>query len=141
MSEPSAKKNILVIDDDRDLTRSIQAFLGGRGYTVTVAHNGTEGMAAIEAGQPDLIVLDIMMDYDAEGFNLAYKLKENPPTRKIPIVIFSGFPKELDKKLETFEFILGRDWPAAAMLEKPADLKELARVVANVLAEKPYEVA
>ncbi len=128
------KKNILVIDDDKDFVLSTKTFLEGRGYAVEAAHNGTEGWEKIQEKKPDLIVLDIMMDYETEGFNLAYKMKENQILQKIPIVIVSGFPQYLDKLSDKFEFILGRDWPAAAQFEKPVDLKELAGTIQRVLA-------
>ncbi len=127
------KKNVLLIDDDKDFVLSTKTFLEGRGYKVETAHNGTEGWAKILSGPPDLIVLDIMMDTDAEGFNLAYKLKERETTKKIPIVIVSGYPQHLKEKMDKFEFILGRDWPAAAQMEKPINLKELATTIGRVL--------
>jgi len=133
MTQP---KHILIVDDDRDLTGSMKAFLAARGYDVAVANNGTEGKAALAQRRPDLIVLDIMMDFATEGFNLAYSLKEDPSYRKIPILIVSGFPKELDTQGDKFDFILGRDWPAAGMLEKPIELKQLAAKIAEILAEE-----
>jgi CheY-like chemotaxis protein len=123
------KRSILMIDDDRDFVLSTKTFLEGRGYLVDTAHNGTEGWEKIQKGNPDLIVLDIMMDTDTEGFNLAYKMKDMETTRRIPIVIVSGFPQYLNEKLEKFEFILGREWPAVAQMEKPIKLKELAKII------------
>jgi two-component system alkaline phosphatase synthesis response regulator PhoP len=125
----AAKKRILMIDDDKDFVLSTKTFLEGRGYQVDTAHNGTDGWEKIQKGQADLIVLDIMMDTDTEGFNLAYKMKEMEATRRIPIVIVSGFPQHLDEKFEKFEFILGREWPAVAQMEKPIELKELAKII------------
>ncbi len=125
----TAKRNILLIDDDRDFVLSTKTFLEGRGYMVETAHNGTEGWEKIQKGKADLIVLDIMMDTDTEGFNLAYKMKDLEATRKIPIVIVSGFPQHLSEKFETFEFVLGRDWPAVAQMEKPIELKELVKII------------
>jgi CheY-like chemotaxis protein len=122
-------KRILMIDDDKDFVLSTKTFLEGRGYQVDTAHNGTDGWEKIQKGQADLIVLDIMMDTDTEGFNLAYKMKEMEATRRIPIVIVSGFPQHLDEKFEKFEFILGREWPAVAQMEKPIELKELAKII------------
>jgi CheY-like chemotaxis protein len=126
-------RNILLIDDDRDFVESTKTFLEGRGYTVDTACNGTEGLGKIKAGGPDLIVLDIMMDNDAEGFNLAYELKKDEARRKIPIVIVSGFSQHLSDKMDDFQFILGQEWPADAFLEKPIDLKELARTIGQIL--------
>jgi two-component system alkaline phosphatase synthesis response regulator PhoP len=125
----AAKKRILMIDDDKDFVLSTKTFLEGRGYEMDTAHNGTDGWEKIQKGQADLIVLDIMMDTDTEGFNLAYKMKEMEATRRIPIVIVSGFPQHLDEKFEKFEFILGREWPAVAQMEKPIELKELAKII------------
>jgi CheY-like chemotaxis protein len=125
----AAKKKILMIYDDKDFVLSTKTFLESRGYQVDTAHNGTDGWEKIQKGQADLIVLDIMMDTDTEGFNLAYKMKEMEATRRIPIVIVSGFPQHLDEKFEKFEFILGREWPAVAQMEKPIELKELAKII------------
>ncbi|MHB8771167.1 MAG: response regulator [Syntrophales bacterium] len=126
-------RNILLIDDDRDFVHSTKAFLEGRGYTVDTAFNGSEGLGKIRAGKPDLIVLDVMMDTDAEGFNLAYELRKDEARRKIPIVIVSGFSQHLSDKMDNFQFILGQEWPADAFLEKPVDLKELAKTIDRIL--------
>jgi CheY-like chemotaxis protein len=129
----SKNRNVLLVDDDRDFVLSTKTFLEGRGYAVDTAFNGTEGWEKIQAGKADLIVLDIMMDYDAEGFNLAYKIRQDEARRKIPIVIVSGFSQHLGEKMEHFQFVLGQDWPADAYFEKPVDLKELARSIDRTL--------
>ncbi len=128
--------NVLLIDDDRDFVLSTKTFLEGRGYTVETAYNGQEGWEKIKTGKANLIVLDIMMDYESEGFNLAYKLRQDELTKKIPIIIVSGFSQHLSGNMEKFEFILGRDWPADAYMEKPINLKELAAKIDNILLEK-----
>ncbi len=128
--------NVLLIDDDRDFVLSTKTFLEGRGYTVETAFNGQEGWEKIKSGKAKLIVLDIMMDYESEGFNLAYKLRQDELTKKIPIIIVSGFSQHLSGNMEKFEFVLGRDWPADAYMEKPINLKELAAKIDNILLEK-----
>ncbi len=128
------KKNILMIDDDKDFVLSTKTFLEGRGFKVETAHNGTDGWEKIKMGKADLLVLDIMMDTDNEGFNLAYKMKENEKTKKIPIIIVSGFSQHLKEKMDQFEFVMGRDWPAAAQMDKPINLKELAAAIGRILA-------
>ena len=134
-------KNILLIDDDRDFVHSTKAFLEGRGYVVDTAFNGAEGLGKIRAGKTDLIVLDIMMDHDAEGFNLAYELRQDDARRKIPIVIVSGFSQHLSDKMDNFQFILGQDWPADAFLEKPINLKELAKTIDRILPKTGGQIA
>jgi DNA-binding response OmpR family regulator len=128
------KRTILLIDDDKDFVMSTKVFLEGRGYLVETAFNGTEGWEKIQKGNIDLIVLDVMMDTDAEGFNLAFKMKDTQSTQKIPIVIVSGFPQHMEEKMDQFEFVLGRQWPAAAQMEKPIQLKELVKIVDRILA-------
>jgi DNA-binding response OmpR family regulator len=135
IEESMKKHTLLVVDDDKDLAQSVNAYLTARGYEVVTATNGTEAIAWLNEHQPDLIVLDVMMDYEAEGLNLAYKLHCDERTRKIPIVILSGFLKQLDTQYDKFEFLLGRDWPAAKMFEKPVKLAELADSIAALLRE------
>jgi two-component system, OmpR family, alkaline phosphatase synthesis response regulator PhoP len=127
-------KNILVVDDDRDLTKSIKTYFEARGYEVRVANCGAEGMKEIERQAPDLLLLDIMMDTDADGFNLAYTLKGKETYRRIPIVILSGFMDHLKDRSSSFEFVMGQDWPAVEEIKKPASLARISEVVERVLA-------
>ena len=127
-------KNLLVVDDDRDLTNSLKAYFEARGYGVQVAHSGAEGLNAIENARPDLIILDIMMDTDADGFNLAYSLKAKEAYQKIPIIIMSGFMEHLNDKSKSFEFVMGNDWPAVEEIKKPASLARIHAAVDRALA-------
>ena len=77
-------KRILMVDDDRDLVASVKAFLEARGYDVDTAHSGIEARERLAQRRPDLVVLDIMMDYDTDGFNVAYKLRDEPETEAHP---------------------------------------------------------
>lgn len=130
------KKQILVVDDDADLVRSIQTVLTAKGYTVSTAKNGAEGLAAIAKSVPDLIILDVMMDSDTEGFQVAYKLADSDATKRIPIILLSGFTDHIAKNYDAFESIQGREWPAAKFLKKPVTMNELANAVAEMFAEK-----
>lgn len=127
-------KNILLVDDDRDLVQTMKTFLEARGYAVATAYSGIEARDELKRLRPDLVVLDIMMDYDTDGFNVAYKLKNDPETVDIPVIIVSGFTKELETKTHIFEPMMYRDWPAARFFEKPVKLGELADAVADLLA-------
>jgi len=84
--------------------------------------------------RPDLMLLDIMMEYDADGFNLAFKLKEDENYRDIPIIILSGYMDHLKDKLKSFEFVMGRDWPAIADIKKPASLASIGEAIEKALA-------
>jgi len=127
-------KRILVVDDDRDLVQTTKAFLEARGYAVSTAHSGIEARDELAKQRPDLVVLDIMMDYDTDGFNVAYKLRDEPETARIPVIIVSGFTKELETKTHIFEPMMYREWPAAKFFEKPVKLGALADAIAGLLA-------
>ncbi len=140
----SAKK-ILVVDDDNDLVASIEAFLGARGFVVTTAGNSKEAYKRIVEDKPDLIVLDVMMDYDEEGMVLASALKTDGPTRDIPIVMLSGFNVQKDVREKVLASLMGQDWPAETFMQKPVRLAELAERIDILLARaeerrKPWPI-
>ena len=129
------KKRVLLVDDDKDLVGSLKVVLESNGFDVVTAHNGTDGLAQVAAQHPDAIVLDVMMDTDAEGFTVAYKLGSDPATRQIPIVLMTGFMDHMAAKRESFDFINGRDWPAAKLMKKPVPMPELLASIRQLLAE------
>ena len=129
----SAKK-ILVVDDDKDLVASLEAFLGARGFAVTTAGNSKEAYREIVDRRPDLIVLDVMMDYDEEGMVLASALKTDGPTRDIPIVMLSGFNVEKEVREKVLASLMGQDWPAETFMQKPVRLAELADRIDTLLS-------
>ncbi|UCE54467.1 MAG: response regulator [Desulfobacterales bacterium] len=135
MSTPA---DILIIDDDRDLVNSIEIILQTKDYQVRSAFDGKDGYAEIEKKIPDLILLDVMMATDTEGFDLAYKLKENPKYRDIPIVMITSFTQKMaEQGPDRFQHILGEAWPVSSFLEKPIAPEVLLSTVEKVLSEAP----
>ncbi len=126
-------KRILVVDDDRDLVETTKTFLEARGYVVSAAYSGAEARDELARQRPDLVLLDIMMEYDTDGFNLAFELRDEPEARRIPVIIVSGFTKELKTKTQVFEPMMYEDWPAVRFFEKPVKLAVLADAIAGVL--------
>jgi len=126
--------DILIIDDDRDLVNSIRVILESKNHQVRAAYNGKEGYAKIEEKAPRLILLDVMMATDTEGFDLAYKLRRNPAYREIPILMVSGFTQKMaEMGSEQFQHILGEEWPVSQFLEKPIDPEKLLAAVETLL--------
>jgi len=81
---------ILVVDDERDVREVVKTTLQENGYQVVEATDGVEAYAdAAVAGKPDLIVLDLMLP-KLNGFEVLEKLKENPQTSYIPVVILTA---------------------------------------------------
>jgi len=132
--------DILVIDDDRDLVNSVRIVLESRNYHVRAAYNGKEGFQQIKEKLPHAIILDVMMATDTEGFDLAYKLKNNPEYRDIPIVMVTGFTQKMaEEGPDKFQHIMGESWPVSRFIEKPLDPEELLTVVDDVLREAAGE--
>ncbi|HNS98952.1 MAG TPA: response regulator [Polyangiaceae bacterium] len=128
--------HILLVDDDRDLLLSIQAFLTPRGYRVSCAASGAEAKQLIPSSRPDLIVLDVMMESDTEGLVLAQELQRDPQTQSIPVILLTGFMEHLDEKRQTMLFALDQPWPGAKLLEKPVHLDTLASTIERLLEER-----
>jgi len=129
--------DILIIDDDRDLVESIRIVLESRKHDVRAAYNGKEGFQKIQEKAPELILLDVMMATDTEGFSLAYKLKSTPAYREIPIIMVTGFTKKMaEAGSEQFQYIMGESWPVTRFLEKPIDPEELLSVIEDILGER-----
>jgi len=118
---------ILIIDDDVDFVRSTQAVLKEEAHTVVTAHNGKDGFREAKRQHPDLILLDVMMTHDTEGFEIAQQLKDDYETCHLPVIIITGIRKA---KTLPFRFEPDEDWlPVKAVLEKPVPPEELLKAV------------
>ncbi|HSE32234.1 MAG TPA: diguanylate cyclase [Pyrinomonadaceae bacterium] len=80
------RSNILVVDDNPDKLRLLEAALRLAGYHVNTATDGEEALAAVESYQPDLIITDVMMPR-MNGYELAERIRSNPRTRFIPVIM------------------------------------------------------
>jgi two-component system, OmpR family, alkaline phosphatase synthesis response regulator PhoP len=122
---------ILVVDDDADFLEAQKTLLNAKGYAVIGAPNGEEGYQKAKTEKPDLLLLDVMMTYDSEGFDLARKLKEDPSTKHLPVIMITGIRKA---KGLPFSFEPDEDWlPVKAVLEKPVKPDELLKKVEEAL--------
>ena len=128
--------NILIIEDDRDLVNSMRVIFESMNYKVRTAYNGKEGFDQIEKKKPDLIILDVMMATDTEGFDLAFKLRNHADYKSIPIIMVTGFTQRMaELGPEKFQHILGEDWPVTKIFEKPIDPDELLAATQAILKE------
>ncbi len=93
MDQTDAKKNVLIIEDDffvRDLY--IRQFTKS-GFGVSAAEDGTEGVAKVEEQKPDIILLDIMLP-KLSGLEVLKRLKENPTTKPIPVILLTNLSED-----------------------------------------------
>ncbi len=79
---------VLIVDDDPDIVDSVKLILGAQGYQVVSADNRADGMKAVEAEKPDLIILDVMMEQPDDGFVAAQDLRRKGI--KTPIMILTS---------------------------------------------------
>ncbi|HEX9732525.1 MAG TPA: response regulator [Thermoanaerobaculia bacterium] len=91
-----AGKTILAIDDEADVLSFLKLVLEKRGYRAVTAANGTEGLIRAHVEQPDLILLDIMME-EMDGWETLRLLKLDETSREIPVVILSARAEPRDK--------------------------------------------
>ena len=92
---------ILLAEDDRILRRAGEVTLSKKGYDVIIAVDGEDALAKALAHKPDLILLDVMMP-KLNGFEVLARLKDDPGTRSIPVIMLSNLGEEsaVDKAVE-----------------------------------------
>ncbi|MBU2509808.1 response regulator [bacterium] len=130
------KKEILLVDDDLDILDSLSIILKSNGYSVQTAINGQEALKSLITKKPDLMILDIMMTTETEGFDLAYELKNKPEFENLPVIIMSSFlDKVRESGPEAFQHILGEEWPAKWLFEKPVETDKLLAKIEAILDE------
>jgi len=84
------KPRILLIDDDLDFVEATKTVLESKPYEVIVAYDGDDGLRKAKEGNPDLIILDILMPVK-DGFTTATQLKNDPKLSKIPVLVLTSF--------------------------------------------------
>ena len=131
----AAKAEILLVDDDPDILDSLKIILENHGYAIRTAANGREAVSALKSKMPNLMILDVMMNTDTEGFDLAYELKKSPESQNLPIILLTSFLEKVRRDgPDRFQHILGESWPAKWIFEKPVDTKKLIAKIEGILA-------
>jgi DNA-binding response OmpR family regulator len=124
---PEVQRKILCIEDDRETAALIAEELVDRGYAVTVAHDGREGLAVILRTMPDLVLSDISMPL-MSGFELLERLIDLAPRfAKMPFIFLTALT-DRDNELK------GRQLGADDYVTKPIDFDMLDAIIAARLA-------
>jgi CheY-like chemotaxis protein len=133
----TAKKKILVIDDDKDFLFATELILEKGGYEVFVAEDGKRGVEMWKSVSPDLAIIDMMMETWGEGFEVLKKIRSTDMGKDAPLFILSAV--DLHGPYQTFE--PSTDFPKVNMvLHKPIKAQDLLRYIANALGEKQIMV-
>lgn len=131
-------RKILLVDDDTGLVESLAQILKGNGYEVAAASSGADGLKALLAERPDLVILDVMMETDTAGFEVADQIRSRRetsryrPFRDIPIIILTAIDQVTNSRFSMDQresFLPGTN----EFMTKPVDIDELLAKVARAL--------
>jgi CheY-like chemotaxis protein len=125
---------ILLIDDDLDCIEPLKIVLTSEGFGVETALSPQEGIEKVKQTNPDLVVLDVMMPNDYEGFEVAKHIRENLGLKELPILILSNIH---NVKKVPYRFAPDKDFlPVDVFIDKPVDPDILLDMVNKLLGEK-----
>ncbi|MHB2153477.1 response regulator transcription factor [Caldithrix abyssi] len=124
-------KKILIIDDDIDLVEAMRLTLENAGFEVIDAQDGEKGLEKALKEKPDLIILDVMMGTQDEGFHVAYQMRQNEDLQSTPIIMLTAVGQETGFK---FDKEKDEDFlPVEEFIEKPVDPQKLVeRIKVNL---------
>jgi CheY-like chemotaxis protein len=125
-------ETILLAEDDRFLRRAMEVTLIKRGYKVITAADGVQALERATAELPDLILLDLLMPR-LTGIEVLQRLRANPATRHITVLVLSNSSKEFEMQSAESLGIAGY-WIKANL-----SLQELSDRVARTLSERRTE--
>jgi two-component system alkaline phosphatase synthesis response regulator PhoP len=93
-----SRGKVLVVDDEEYIQHILNFSFGAEGYEVVTAADGEEAVAKARNEKPDIIVLDIMMP-KMDGYEACRKLKSDPKTKDIPVILLTAKGRDVDRKL------------------------------------------
>ena len=114
---PEHSASVLLVEDDKDIRDAVSAVLEAEGYTVITAGNGQEALAALERGQPCVVLLDLMMPV-MNGWDFMEEVKKSRRLADLPVVVVSAYS---ERKAEGVRRVL----------KKPLDVNQLLAAVAD----------
>jgi DNA-binding response OmpR family regulator len=111
-------QRVLIVEDEPDIRDLLVFHLERDGYQVAKARNGADALRQAQVSPPDLVVLDLMLP-EMDGLEVCRRLRQNPVTQTVPIVMLTARGDEVDR-------VLGLEMGADDYMVKPFSLKELA---------------
>ena len=124
---------LLIVEDDPDILKLLDATLTFKGYRVITARNGTEGLEVIRVKRPSIVITDIMMP-KLDGFGLVHRIRISPETRDIPVVFITA--TYVAREDREFALTIG----ATRFIQKPVDLEKFLATIAELLEQELHVV-
>lgn len=128
-----SEKNILIVEDEKDIQELVRYNLSKEGYRVTCADSGEEGLKTVQSMHPDLVILDLMLP-GLDGLEVCRQMKKNSATAHIPIIMLTAKGDESD-------IVAGLEMGADDYVTKPFSLKVFTTRVLAVLRRSKDEPA
>lgn len=123
--EKNLHRTVLVVDDEKDIADLVDYNLTREGFTVLTADNGWTALEMVKKKRPDMIILDWMMP-EMDGLEVCRRLRQNPDTAGIPIIMLTA-------KSDTVDKVLGLEMGADDYLTKPFHIRELLARIRAVM--------
>lgn len=116
-------RRILIIEDERPLSRALELKLTAAGFEVTVAADGESGLAKAKDGSYDLVLLDLILP-KMDGFRVLEELKDGPRAPKVLVLSNLGQQEDVDKakRLGAIDFYVKAATPLSTIVERATDL-------------------
>ena len=118
---------ILVINDDESILELFKLILEGEGFEVYSSEEAIENIADVERIQPDLVILDLKMGMQQEGWTMMQKIRMYPPTQHIPMILCTAALEEARQQEDTLQD------KGIPVVYKPFAIDELLHAVQTVL--------
>lgn len=122
------KKKILIIEDDKDINRTLYLRLQMEGFEVISAHDGFEGFYKATTQQPDLIILDLKLP-GLPGEQICRDLRKDERYAALPIIMLTAKDKDVDR-------VIGKVIGANQYMSKPFDMDKLLENISLLLGIK-----
>jgi CheY-like chemotaxis protein len=135
------RPKILFVDDDRDFLAAQTAFFAARGFEVVTLDRVEGAVEKIRDAQPDVIVLDLMMEHYDSGFLLGRRIRREPSLAHTPILMLSGVASATGHKFAAEQAALKEWMQLNAFLDKPITGCQLLRKVEETLSLKAETAA
>ena len=136
--ETGRPARILIVDDDPDFVKITKKVLDNHGYETQTASSGAEGLKVMRTAhvKPDLVLLDIMMDYITDGLDVSNAMQRDPHLKNIPVIMVTSLTGVRSQEM----FPSDEHVAVSAWLSKPVQPKVLLKTIEETLAGVPAGV-
>ncbi len=129
---------ILIVDDDPDFVKITKKILDTQGYEILTASSGSEALGVLRGSRvkPDLVLLDIMMDYITDGLDVSTAMQRDPGLKEIPVIMVTSLTGVKSQEIfPSDEHVAVNAW-----LSKPVQPNQLLKAIQNALTPAPERV-